>query len=119
MFVGISFMAQKESPNLLDLKPKRNLRWESREDGLVTLIVPKFSNRFVVKWFVPLLARPNIRVKLDALGSFVWNKCDGATSVEQIAHDMAIAFDEPVERLYERIGLFLSRLAKDNFVEMV
>ncbi len=86
------------------------------ENGLVTLIVPKFKNKYVVKWFVPLLAKPNIKVKLDALGSFVWSRCDGQTSVEQIGRDMAEAFGEPLEQLYDRIGRFLAKLAKDKFV---
>lgn len=111
-------MEQNEFLNLLDLRPQRNLRWQMGENGLVTLIVPKFKNKYLVKWFVPLLAKPNIKVKLDALGSFVWSRCDGQTSVEQIGREMAEAFGEPLEPLYERIGQFLSRLAKDKFIEL-
>jgi hypothetical protein len=111
-------MEQEPLSTLLELRPRRNLRWETREDGSVTLIIPKFKNKYLVRWFVPMLAKPNIKVKLDVLGSFVWTRCDGQTSVEQIGREMAAAFAEPLEPLYERIGLFLARLAKDNFVEL-
>ncbi len=111
-------MEQRASLNLLELRPQRNLRWETGENGRVTLIVPKFKNKYLVRWFVPLLAKPNIKVKLDALGSFVWSRCDGRTSVEQIGHEMAETFGEPLEELYERIGQFLAKLAKDKFVQL-
>jgi hypothetical protein len=102
--------------NLLDLKPRRNLQWETRENELVTVIIPKFKNKYLVKWFVPLLAKPNIKLKLDKYGSFVWSRCDGHTSVQQIGQDMAVAFGEPVETLYERIGTFVSKLERDKFL---
>ncbi len=111
-------MRSEIAVNLLDLKPKRNLEWESREGDLVTLIIPKFKNKYFVRWFVPMLAKPNIKVKLDRFGSFVWLRCDGVMTVAQIGEEMATQFGEPVEQLYERIGKFLAKLAKDKFVEM-
>jgi hypothetical protein len=108
---------QKAQPiNLLELKPKRNLEWESRESDLVMLLVPKFKNPLLVKWFVPMLAKPNIKVKLDEFGSFVWTRCDGQTSVERMGEEMALKFGEPLESLYERIGKFVAKLARDKFV---
>ncbi|MBI5472856.1 MAG: PqqD family protein [Ignavibacteriae bacterium] len=114
----LSSKSSEASINLLALKPKRNLEWESREDDLVTLIIPKFKSQYLVKWFVPLLAKPNIKVKLDKFGSFVWRRCDGEATVARIGEEMAAEFGEPLEQLYERIGKFLAKLAKDKFVEM-
>ena len=100
--------------NLLELKPLRNVSWEMEGNDRVVLLVPKFRNRFVVKWFVPMLAKPNIRVKLDDRGSFVWQRCDGETSVYQIGEQMSEAFTEPIEATYERIGKFIHQLARSN-----
>jgi hypothetical protein len=111
-------MKGQEPQNLLELKPRRNLRWEMRENGLVTLIVPKFKNKYLVRWFVPMLAKPNIKVKLDEFGSFVWNKCDGGTTVEKIGEEMAQRFGEPLGSLYERIGRFVAKLSHDKFLEL-
>lgn len=101
--------------DLLSLRPKRNLQWETKED-LVVLIIPKFKHPWVVKWFVPLLAKPNIKLKLDALGSLVWNKCDGHTTIESIGKDMAAALGEPVDSMYERIGKFVAQLERNKFL---
>ncbi len=102
--------------NLLELKPQRNLQWEAREDDLVTLLIPKFKNKYIVRWFVPMLAKPNFKVKLDKFGSFVWSKCDGNMTVEHIGREMAQQFGEPLESVYERIGKYLAKLARDKFV---
>jgi hypothetical protein len=110
--------ANGQQTNLLELKPRRSLEWETREEGLVTLIIPKFKSEFSRKWVLPNLAKPNIKVKLDSFGSFVWHRCDGATSVTNIGEEMAEKFGEPLEPLYERIGLFLSKLARGRFIEL-
>ena len=102
--------------NLLELKPSRNLEWEEGEGGLVVLLVPKFRNRYIVKWFVPMLAKPNVRVKLDTLGSAVWTQCDGETAVAGMGETMAKKFDEPLDSMYERVGKFIQRLARDRFL---
>lgn len=100
--------------NLLELKPQRIVSWEMEGGDKVVLLVPKFRNRFVVKWFVPMLAKPNIRVKLDDRGSFVWQRCDGETTVQQIGEQMSAAFTEPIEATYERIGKFIHQLVRGH-----
>ena len=96
--------------NLLELKPIRNARSETNEEGLVTLFVPKFQNQWTVRWLIPLLAKPNIRLKLDKYGSYIWNACDGNTTVRDIGQKMSEKFGEEADSLYERIGLFIRRL---------
>ena len=102
--------------NLLTLKPKRNLEWETNGENKVVVLVPKFRNRFAVKWFVPMLAKPNVRVKLDERGSFVWHRCDGNTTVQSIGEEMSSAFTEPLEATYERIEKFIRQLARSKFL---
>ncbi len=96
--------------NLLELKPIRNSRSETNEEGLVTLLVPKFQNQWIIRWLIPLLAKPYIRLKLDKYGSYVWNACDGDTTVRDIGQKMAEYFGEEIDSLYERIGSFIRRL---------
>jgi len=96
--------------NLLDLKPVRNTRSETNEEGLVTLLVPKFQNQWTVRWLIPLLAKPHIRLKLDTYGSYIWNACDGNTTVRDIGAAMGEKFHEELDSLYQRIGVFIRRL---------
>jgi len=107
---------QEEPANLLTLKPKRNLEWEKQPDDKVVLLIPKFTNRFLVRWFVPLLAKPRIKLKLDERGSYVWARCDGTMTVADIGEQMSAKFDEPLDTSYERIGKFVSRFVQDKFL---
>ena len=102
--------------NLLELKPVRNLNWETLDDQRVALLIPKFRNRLAVKWLLPVLSKPQIRLKLDAYGSFVWSRCDGRTSVEEIGEAMSEKFGEALDPLYERIGKFLRKLEHEKFL---
>jgi hypothetical protein len=107
----------REPLNLLDLKPLRNVPSETAEDERVILIYPKFRSAFLQKYLLPWLAKPDFRIRLDAYGSFIWQRCDGKTDVAKIAEEMLAKFGSPVEPVYERIGLFLRRLESDQFIK--
>jgi hypothetical protein len=104
--------------NLLELRPARKLEWRDGEENLVTLVIPKFRSRFAARWFVPLLAKPTILVKLDERGSFFWRSCDGVTPVAQIGERMSERFGDPLDATYERIGKFVQQLARDRFITL-
>jgi len=104
----------KQPVNLLDLKPARAVRWERGPDGLATLQVPRFRNRFLVRWVVPLLARPDIAVRLDAEGSFVWDRCDGGTTVVAIAQDLQRKIGGDTDGVMDRVGRFVQKLVHTN-----
>jgi hypothetical protein len=106
-----------ESPrNLLDLKPVRHAAWEKTEEGTVVLLIPKFRGALLARWLQPRLTKPNFRVKLDRLGSFVWERCDGATRVEAIGEEMRREFGDSAEPVFDRIGTFIRKLEKEKFL---
>ena len=107
---------EKPEINLLDLAPVKNIRWEKTEEELVVLLKPKFQHPFLRKHLLPRLKRPYFKVKLDAVGSFVWEQCDGKRTVQEIAQNLKERFGEEVEPLYDRIALFLQNLEKNRFI---
>lgn len=107
-----------EPANVFDLRPSQLMRWESAEGDKVVVLVPKFRNRYVAKWIMPLLSKPNVRVKLDEFGSFVWRQCDGKTTVAEIADRMKERFGESAESVDERVAAFLIRLAKTDLMNL-
>ena len=100
----------------MNLKPLRVIAWERSGDGCITLIYPKFRTRFLQKYLLPLLPKPNFRIRLDKYASFIWLRCDGQMEVAQIAMEMRAAFGEQIEPVYERIGLFLKRMESEQFI---
>jgi len=112
-------MAKQQQPlNMLDLKPLRMQRWEPREGELVTVLVPKFSNRWLVRWILPLLAKPDFRVRLDALGSYIWSQCDGSLTVQEIAERVSGKFGKETDPDCQRIALFFHRLTSQNLIQL-
>ena len=82
------------------------------------LLVPRFRSPLLRAWLLPLLARPDFRVKLDAMGTAFWQRCDGSTPVLKIAEEMAAQSGSDVEELIERLGRFLARLEREDFIVM-
>jgi hypothetical protein len=107
---------QRQELNLLELKPRRNVEWEIDQNGAVVLLVSKFRGRLLQKWLVPLLKRPKFRVKLDRVGSFIWQRCDGETPVSDIATALLREFGSDIEPLYERISRFLGKLEREDLI---
>lgn len=107
---------KRDERNLLGLKPLRNLEWEEGEDDTVVLLVPKFRNRWLRRWVVPRLKRPDFRVKTDRVGTFVWRRCDGTSTVLEISRAMGREFGEDFDPRHDRIAAFVRQLAKNDCI---
>jgi hypothetical protein len=109
---------KRQSINLLELTPEQRVGWETAENGSVVVLVPKFQHELLVKWLVPHLRYPHVRVKLDKLGSFVWKQCDGKTTVATMADKMRSEFADSAESAEDRIRTFLLMLEKSDLVNL-
>jgi len=104
------------SVNLLDLIPTRNIQSEELSNGRITLLKPKFKNRFFVKYILPRLKSRYYRIKLDDFGSYVWIHCDGRNTVGQIANLLREKFKDEVDPVYDRLAVFMQSLARYQFI---
>jgi hypothetical protein len=102
------------------LIPARKMNWEINPDThLVVLKKPKFKNSFLKKYLLPKLKNPDYSVKLDKIGSFVWQHIDGKLSFGDIAKIMSEEFGELIEPVYERLGQFINSLQRYEFIYYV
>ncbi len=104
--------------NVLEMYPTQNVIWETLEDQNIALLVPKFKNKFLVKYLVPKMKNPNLKIKLDKFGTRVWQYIDGKNSVMQIGNHLKEDYGQDVEPVYERLGLFINLLAQRNFITL-
>jgi hypothetical protein len=95
----------------------RNFGWAGDADRAVVL-VPKFRGRFLARWLLPLLGRPNFRVRLDADGSFVWAQCDGGTTVLEMADRLHRRLGSDSAAVRDRVARFVETLARDRLVTL-
>lgn len=109
---------QSEPVNLFEVRPRQLVGWEPGENGLAIVLVPKFRNRFAVRWIMPRLSKPLVRVKLDKIGSFVWKQCDGKTTVAEIADRMKAEFGEEAEPVDERVSAFMVKLMRADLLSL-
>lgn len=99
-----------------ELCPLWNRKWEQLESGRAVILVPKFESHKLGRWLMQRMARPNYRVKLDEVGSFVWLRCDGATDLAQIARSLHERFGAQVEPVSERLSTFFKTLDRSKAI---
>jgi len=104
---------------LEDLRPVRAHRWTTGDEDRVTVLIPKFTNRWLVRWLVPLLAKPDVRLRLDDVGSFVWRRCDGSRTVRQLADEVREQFGGDPEPTLERVVQFMRRLTRADTLTFI
>jgi hypothetical protein len=117
--MALSFKERKKilkSINTLDLTPIKLYSQETNEDGLVTVIIPKFKNKIVVKLVSPKLKSDHFKVKLDKFGSAVWTKINGKLKVEKIIKEIKIKFGDELQQEEERITKFIFQLYSQGFI---
>jgi hypothetical protein len=116
-------MRKKDAPkkmlNLLHLKPVHNRRFEQAEDGRVAILQPRISNRVLKQWFDPILRNPDIRIRLDDYGSYVWKQCTGECTVGEIADRLREKFGSSIEPVMDRLELFLKYLERYEFIRYI
>lgn len=103
--------------NLLELIPVRSFEFVVQDDGKVTLLIPKFRGKILSKYLQPYIKRKFYKVKLDTLGSFVWNHCDGKSSVNDIAAKMRKQFGDEAEPADDRVAKFIQHLYRGDCVK--
>jgi hypothetical protein len=106
----------KADVNLLDLVPRRTAEHEIDEERLVTVLMPRFRNRFMQRWLVPRYRSQHIKIKLDDIGSEVWLLCDGTRNVGEIAALMREKFNERIEPCNDRLAVFFKQLEQARFI---
>ncbi len=90
--------------------------WEKRDENLIVLLKPKFKNPLFGRYIFRFLGKPYYRINLDAIGSFIWERCDGKSTVRQIGKSLHQKFGDKVEPVYERLALFLMSLERGKFI---
>jgi len=102
---------------MLAAVPQRAVDHGVREDGLFTLLRPKFLSPRL-QWLQRLIQRRHFKVRLDAVGTCLWAHMDGERTGYELVEILRLAFGEKVEPADERTARFLLQLAEGRFVRM-
>lgn len=105
-----------KSTNTLDLTPVKLYSDQKNDEGLITVVIPKFKNKIAVKLISPRLKSDHFKIKLDKFGSAVWEKINGNLKVEKIIQDVKKKFGDELEQEEERITQFIFQLYSQGFI---
>lgn len=103
--------------NLLELIPVKMVGSEIREDGNITLLIPRFKSKFLLN-FVPKNKSPFFKINLDAFGSGFWQEADNEKTVEAIGKALKDKFGDAIEPVFERLNIFIFQLRRQGFLEL-
>lgn len=81
------------------------------------MLVPKLRSR-LLRRLMPRTASRHFRVRLDTDGTFVWSRCDGATTVLQIADRLHASLGGDLAAVRDRVARFVEKLARDRLVTL-
>jgi len=114
------FGRKKRTPspevNLLELVPERTVQSETGEDGLVTVLGPRFRTSLMKKLIGSRLKSPYFRIKLDDVGSTVWENIDGVRNIGEIAGILRDRFGERIEPCNDRLAMFFTQLEMSRYI---
>lgn len=102
--------------NYLELHPVRLQKEEIDDENLVTILIPKFKNPVLVKYLVPKIKSPDIKLKLDELGSAAWLLMDGKKNVALVASLLTEKFGDKIQPVNERLTKFLTGLYEQRLI---
>ena len=103
--------------NLLELIPTKLVASEVKEDGKVTLLIPRFKSKFLLN-FLPKHKSPFFKLNLDDFGTGFWNIVDDKKDVEQIGVELKEKFGSSIEPVFERLNIFIFQLRRQGFLEL-
>jgi hypothetical protein len=105
--------------NYLELTPVRNYNHIVEDINKVSVLIPRFTNKILVKYLVPRLKSPDIKVKLDKFGSAAWLKADGNNNVQTICDELLSEFGDEINPVVERVTKFYSQLYQYQFISFI
>lgn len=101
----------------LKAKPLRNpgLEW-SEKDNRVHVTVPRKKGflRNALKALLPSIRQE--RIVLDEQGSFIWNLCDGKTSIKAIVENLNTKYNMPIPNAEAALDVYFVQLSKKGVV---
>lgn len=104
--------------NFLGLCPQALREGEVQASGKMDVLVPRFGDHALGRWLQRQVRKPFHRIHLDEIGTHVWKRLDGQTSVHAIAQSLQSEFGERIEPVVDRLESFLGQLARARLIRM-
>lgn len=102
--------------NYLEVRPIRNYGESVDENDMVTVLIPKFKNRFAVRFVLPYMKYSFFKLKLDEFGSAAWLLIDSKRNVGDIANELVKKFGERIHPVEERLTRYFTGIYEQRLI---
>jgi hypothetical protein len=107
---------ERRDINLLELIPEQLVGSETGEDGIVTVLGPRFKSDLMKRLVGSRLKSPHFRIELDEIGTAVWQSIDGKRTIGEIAGILREKFGEKIEPCHDRLSMFFTQLEMSRYI---
>ena len=94
----------------------RRFEWRELEDGRVVVLRPRFGEGRVARRVAELFHVSDYRIRLDEIGTTVWQLCDGTTTGREIAEELRSQFGDRVEPAEDRLQRFITQMLRARMI---
>ncbi len=102
--------------NLLELIPYHTKAYERQPDATIHVLYPKFQIK-LFKWLLQYLKNPFFHIRLDPLGSAVWEAIDGQKNVAQISEVVGNQLQTTIDEAWQlRVAKFIEHLYRGDLI---
>ena len=109
----------RKDNDIMGYVPVQARTYRMEENGVVSILIPKFTGWLSSKLLQPYVRHPYIALALDELGTATWLSCDGKHTVKDICQAVEERFGPHVHPAKERITTFLWQLYKDKLIYFI
>jgi glutaredoxin 2 len=102
--------------NYLELTPLRRYNFEQDDEKVVTILVPRFENKYLKNFSDTFKKQQFVNFKLDKIGSQTWLLIDGEKTVQTICDDLKSIMGEGFVECEQRVTKFLTQLYLNKFI---
>ena len=102
--------------NLLELVPEQLVESTRDDEGIVTILGPRFKTGFMTRLIGNRLKTQHFKIALDDIGATVWENIDGTKNIGEIAEILKAKFGERIEPVNDRLAIFFTQLEMSRFI---
>jgi hypothetical protein len=108
----------------LGIKPVRNsiIRWEKNEQNIITLFIPprqpqNKKRRSILSLLSP--APPERKIRLDTVGSIIWELCNGERTVKDIVQFLNEEYKMLPNEAELSLNTYFDQLSKRGIMDFI
>ncbi len=108
----------KKSQNFLDMTPIPKVGYEQKDDGTISLLIPRFKNEWAKRLFISKNKSPFIKANLDELGSRTFKLANGERTIYEISKLLEDQSSEEIADAMMRVSKFFGALYTNHLIEI-